>query len=351
MDDKEVIISIITENIKLFMSKNLPSKQKISIIKNKIRERLKDQKYSIKTAQLAKFIVEYLCKIKTITSQEDLDIIADKSAYLKRYLVQKDYDLYRCEDEIEIDDSVLEKLDIGEIKSKREKLKDKKVIKEIIKEEMEIKEEELKEELMLETNLEKQKILEEWEKLEQFKQYIGDISQISEDTLLEEIKEIKLETKYLDSNFTWYEDLGLKAHPFPSEDGLENIDKDDYELIVLKTRIFEKYIDIISKNPNLLLNKSFIIYGDYGCGKTTLFDYLSYLLIKKHILPIRIILGGEPSLERIKRVFNKEIFRILSESLSIHGEDPRTYIMGRDNQDILLVFKTILEKPTFKGFM
>ena len=101
---------------------------------------------------------------------------------------------------------------------------------------------------------------------------------------------------YLKDDPDWFLQIDLKEDPFPSQDGLYLISKENYETIVLKTQIYNKYIEILEQNPQWMLNKSIIIYGDFGCGKTTFFDYLSYHLLLNNIQPIRIIINAKSSL-------------------------------------------------------
>jgi hypothetical protein len=76
----------------------------------------------------------------------------------------------------------------------------------------------------------------------------------------------------------WWQELNLEADPFPREEGLLEISDKYYNDIVCRTEVFEKYVGLLSDSPEEIL-KNTIFYGDFGMGKTTLFDYLRSLMI------------------------------------------------------------------------
>ena len=155
----------------------------------------------------------------------------------------------------------------------------------------------------------------------------------------------------MDSDFGWYKKLDLIANPFPTINGLLDIEEIFYDSIVLKTPIFTKYLDVIEKSPNELTNKSIIIYGEFGCGKSTLFDYLGYYLLKKNILPINIILDAEPSLIKLHESFQTSIFNELIEHLDDINYNPRDTFFKKDRDSILGLFKQIVKSTPFKSII
>ncbi len=156
---------------------------------------------------------------------------------------------------------------------------------------------------------------------------------------------------YLTDDPDWFIQIGLKEDPFPSQDGLYLISKNDYEDVVLKTEIYNKYIESLEQNPKWILNKSIVIYGDFGCGKTTFFDYLDYKLLLKNIQPIRIILNALPSLTSLHQKFNESLFYELSSYLSKYSKDPRGEINEISQFSILLLFNKIQTERELRGFV
>lgn len=160
-----------------------------------------------------------------------------------------------------------------------------------------------------------------------------------------------LQNYYLNDDPNWFLQIGLKNNPFPSQDGLYLISKKKYEEVVLKTQIYNKYIEALEQDPDWILNKSIVIYGDFGCGKTTLFDYLDYKLLLKNIQPIRIILNARPSLSSLHQKFNEALFYELASYISKYSVDPRGNIENINNYSILSLFERIQKDREQIGFV
>jgi hypothetical protein len=95
----------------------------------------------------------------------------------------------------------------------------------------------------------------------------------------------------LEDTQQWWERFYLKADPFPIKEGLQKIDEDLYEEIIVKTKPFQDVLDALNKNPAHLFHSGFLLVGGYGYGKTTFIDYLMYHLVQKDILPILVLSG------------------------------------------------------------
>lgn len=89
----------------------------------------------------------------------------------------------------------------------------------------------------------------------------------------------------------WWERFYLKSDPFPRKDGLSDIREEMYEQVLVKTKPFEETLSSLARNNNFLFNTAFLLVGDYGYGKTTFIDYLSYYLVNHDVRPIRITCG------------------------------------------------------------
>ncbi|MHA1455664.1 MAG: AAA family ATPase [Promethearchaeota archaeon] len=162
---------------------------------------------------------------------------------------------------------------------------------------------------------------------------------------------LTIKSHYLKDDPDWFIQIGLKGNPFPSQDGLYLISKEDYEKVVLKTQLYNKYLEIIDQDPKGILNKSVIIYGDFGCGKTTFFDYLDYNLILNNIHSIRIIMNAKPSLSSIHHSFNESLFNELADYISDYSKDPRANIKDINQYNILEFLKNIQEERSQIGFI
>jgi hypothetical protein len=110
----------------------------------------------------------------------------------------------------------------------------------------------------------------------------------------------------------WWEILDLVGDPFPLEDGLKRIKKSLYEDIIVRTDIFNNFLYLIENHPDQLFRK-FMLYGEYGSGKTTFFDYLDESLLPKNILLLYVQLWASPDSETIIHRFHQELLRILKD--------------------------------------
>ena len=86
----------------------------------------------------------------------------------------------------------------------------------------------------------------------------------------------------------WWERFYLRGNPFPQKDGLSTIDQDLYEEIVVKTQPFRETLSVLEQDKDYLFNTAFLLLGDFGFGKTTFMDYLSYYLVRLEVVPVRI---------------------------------------------------------------
>lgn len=172
---------------------------------------------------------------------------------------------------------------------------------------------------------------------------------LDEDSLIYD--HIYIQNHYLKDDPDWFMQIGLKEHPFPSQDGLFLISKKKYEDIVIKTEIYNKYMELLEYNPQWILNKSIVFYGDFGCGKTTFFDYIDYKLLLNDIQPIRIILNAKPSLASLHQEFNQALLNELASYISKYSTDPRGSIDNITNYSILSLFERIQTDREQKGFV
>jgi hypothetical protein len=104
----------------------------------------------------------------------------------------------------------------------------------------------------------------------------------------------------------WWKKLGLTSDPFPSTVGIRNIKKSFYDEVIVFTGIYEQYVNNIN-NVQTELFKNIVFYGEFGSGKTTLFQYLEPLLIKNNIHPAFIILYAEPDYQNFLMRFKLKL--------------------------------------------
>lgn len=154
------------------------------------------------------------------------------------------------------------------------------------------------------------------------------------------------EEKYL----PWWKRLKLKEDPFPIQEGLQKIPEDLVDRVVTKTDVFGKYAYRIQNDPRGLF-KDTLFFGQFGSGKTTLFNYLGKPLINQGVYPLMIQLLPEKDLygflTRFKREFRDELQR-LYEKLS----SSRLLPEGSDlDENIIAAIRRTITDYSPKGFV
>lgn len=349
-EETKIIFSVLQEFLDVLIGKQKPKKTKIKKMKKRIRDRLQDQKFSIKSTDLAKLLIRYLINISRIENQEDLDDFVDKSGFLSHYLYIKDIGEY-VDEKVDIDKDLIDKINKDDLKKDHEDFLKKEVVNEILQD----KEEKIKKKV---ENRVKEDFRDEYEELsrekaalEEYRSAIDNYAKEADETLLRGIESIPMKAEYINSDFLWYEKLNLTQDPFPTLLGLSEFDKDIYDDIVVKTPIYSKFERYCSKKPTTLLKKSIIIYGEFGCGKTTFFDYLSYRLLKGNLFPIRIMLYAFSNLRNLTYDFHEQIIDSICDYLAKISTDPRSYLNDRDRNTIKLLFDDLLSYSNFLGII
>jgi hypothetical protein len=147
----------------------------------------------------------------------------------------------------------------------------------------------------------------------------------------------------------WWDRLGLKEDPFRELEGLSRIDRSLYDQIVCKTDIFIKYESMISTARKEILRNT-VIYGQFGSGKTTFFDYMNPLLYECKIFPIYVQLGGEFEVRELIHEFKKRVNEELQRLHSVlAGERVATNGLS-DEQAITDLMKKLIYRGA-KGFV
>lgn len=123
---------------------------------------------------------------------------------------------------------------------------------------------------------------------------------------------------------TWWQKIGLTADPFPTKLGLNRIPENKYEEVVVATKIFNDYLKMIDQAPQSLFGKTILITGQFGAGKTTFIQYISYKLVRHKILPFQLVLDPIGDVDVLRQNFYSEIFALICKSMSRRGfADPR----------------------------
>lgn len=150
----------------------------------------------------------------------------------------------------------------------------------------------------------------------------------------------------------WWKNLGLTSDPFPSTVGIRNIGESFYDEVIVFTSIYERYINYVN-NVQSELFKNIVFYGEFGSGKTTLFQYLEPHLIKKNIHPAFIILYAELDYQnfliRFKQKLRNELVDIY---YNLTGSNLMSAVESMTlDAAINYMFKSISQNEKCNGFI
>ena len=131
-----------------------------------------------------------------------------------------------------------------------------------------------------------------------------------------------------EENLEWWQRLHLTDDPFPATEGLFKIKPESYEAVVIKTKIFQKYIKYMESTPAEIF-KNTIFFGEFGSGKTTLFQYLRKALETHKIYSVYVHLSFEKDFQSLKIVFKE---KLVTELRNLIGDDDQA--AGQELGDI-----------------
>lgn len=146
-----------------------------------------------------------------------------------------------------------------------------------------------------------------------------------------------------EENKEWWELLHLTEDPFKATEGLFKVRPETYDSVVVKTPMFRKYIRYIETTPDEIF-KNTIFFGEFGSGKTTLFQYLRKALEMHGIYSVYVHLFLEmKDFQSLKIVFKE---KLMSELKTLLGEDeaPTIETESRNIDTTLITYLNVLNK-------
>lgn len=184
----------------------------------------------------------------------------------------------------------------------------------------------------------------------------SELDSMAPELSLEQLREQVEEPKELGatkSSLTWWEEVGLTGDPFPSNRGLTGIDTKKVEQVVVRTPFYDFYVDALRQAPERLLGKTILVSGEFGSGKTTLFEYLTATAGASRVLPITIILTPHPSVSSLVTTMLQRFVGTLAETYAAgHKEDVRKYGRGDDlYTEALTLLKELQRDGATTGFL
>lgn len=178
------------------------------------------------------------------------------------------------------------------------------------------------------------------------------------------------ETDNTQTQGLWYEEINLRCDPFPGENkglvyAINNYfyaeknalpDKRDnlfYDILVFNP-IFNEFQKIIHDYPQDFLNKTYIIAGGFGSGKSVLFEFIEKESLKNNISVINVWIDGNSDVNTIiQRLYlnilrSTDLKRLYSEATSENIRSTLEQYDSTEIRDSLETIKAVLHK---KGFV
>ena len=107
----------------------------------------------------------------------------------------------------------------------------------------------------------------------------------------------------------WWERLNLSDNPFEKVKGMSQTDLKD---LLVKTSTITKYEKRL-QNPTTLFNRIFLIFGEFGSGKSTLFQFIRSRLYGSDIFCRIIRLNGTyVDSSELDNIFRTKLYRCLT---------------------------------------
>lgn len=150
---------------------------------------------------------------------------------------------------------------------------------------------------------------------------------------------------------TWWQKIGLVGDPFPTKLGLNLIPVEKYEKIVVRTRMFQEYLSIINDAPQSFYGKTILITGQFGSGKTTFMEYISYKLADYKILPFQLVLDPVGDIDSLRQNFYSDIFNLTSKAMKQRGlADPRPEGLSLERSTIADLLSLLSKEAQIDGY-
>ena len=164
--------------------------------------------------------------------------------------------------------------------------------------------------------------------------FYSELDKIPQDLDLDRIPIIKKhdeEELNYDFNSEWWEDVGLTDNPFPNFKGIKYFAKDKYSNVVVETQFIKDYLSYIENSAKSLIGRSTLIAGEYGSGKSTMFQYMASIAVRSKILPIEVSLNPGRGVYDLTSSMLEQLLDVASRTIQARdGFDPRSTDSSND---------------------
>jgi hypothetical protein len=151
----------------------------------------------------------------------------------------------------------------------------------------------------------------------------------------------------------WWKNLGLEGDPFINNKGLFGIPTEKYEDVVVQTPFVKSYLNRIRESPEDLLDKTIILLGGWGSGKTTIFQITGHIAGKSGFLPILVWITPVHNLDKYSSQLVSQITSTICSSypLRIQLEQSRMNLGYDEIGHCINAMQIALRSSKTKGFL
>ncbi len=153
-----------------------------------------------------------------------------------------------------------------------------------------------------------------------------------------------------DVDEVWWKQLNLTGNPFPKTEGLLAVKPEYFDNIVTKTKLFRRYLSYIKNTPEEVF-KNTIFFGEFGSGKTSLFEFLGRGFSSIEIETVYVQLYSETDFQSLVISFKEKIMDELSERLGFGPGEVGSNSNGNLDQTLRFLINSFFEKFKPKGLV
>lgn len=199
---------------------------------------------------------------------------------------------------------------------------------------------------------ERQLLLEEKAELDKYKSHLHEIPLETTLAQLREDLEAHQPEESVRSTRVWWKEAGLAEDPFPSNRGLTGFNAEKYDAVVVRTPLHDFYLEAVKTDPERLFGKTIVVIGEFGSGKTTLFQYAAATAGHAGILPALVFIAPHPSVSSLVTTMLQRLDAILAETHAARGAvDPRRFAQGEDLEKAVAERLLTLQESGIRGFL
>ncbi len=345
MDRKEAVVRFVRENLRSLIDKRA-SKSGVKQLRKTFFERHRlPASARFSNPDIARKVVAEVSSVKKNLSETELLELLTGIPFLRDELGQSELE------------ALIESLSLG-----KEPILTRDDLKRLREEDYLAR---IEAELITKAKREAEAVLEEeWSELAQQKEQVeqakeslealrSELDSLPPDIVVDELIEETEEAGEGEPLVLWWRELGLEADPFSTNQGLFGIPEAKYDDIIVKTPFVQSYLDRVSQSPEEFLGKTRVILGEFGSGKTTLFQVMGHQIGRRGILPVMTLINPDESVAKLTRQLISQISEKVSDTLRYRADarPDESLAVGDSIGNCVRLLAAVAESTGDQGFL